>query len=633
MIPYSRDPHQTIPTTAVKIIGLGGAGANMLERIALDGMDGAELLALNTDVRTLASCLAREKIQLGVNLTKGLGAGGDPELGHQAMLESEDQIRASIKGRRIVFLCTGLGGGTGSGAAPIVTRIAREEGAFVVVFATMPFAFEGRRRREQAETSLNELAVLSNALVTFDNNRMGELVLAKQGIHEAFAAADHMICESIKAVIRLVVRPGIINVGLDDLMSALRTNRSRCLFGSGLADGKDRATKALRNALNSPLLDQGALLKDAQTVLVHLSGGEDLTLFEIELLMQRLQKFVPEKAHVLFGAAVDPAMGDSLSITLISALPEDALAMAPRESISHRTQESPAALEPKQGFTPASAKIAALVAEMLPEEEEKKPEPASVRTPEPVTTPEPVRAPEPVAKAAPEPPAVSPLSKFRRTATHAAAAAIPSLFDEERPFAEPDYAAKAKPEPTPARESESELDAFTFTKPEPATPPVEPEPEPEPAPEPPAEEPEAEPEEEIVYNAADEPDPEPIEAVEALETERQAPTFIPGPKRRPSLTAPWGKPKPAEFPADIPDEDSAEPAEEEPEPEPEAPAEPAPAAAADPEPPKLKLGIKAGGPQSELSLDSAPRGRFEGETPNVFEGEDLDLPPFLRKKK
>ena len=276
-----------IPTSAVKIIGLGGAGANMLERIALDGMEGAELLALNTDTRTLASCLAGEKIQLGVNLTKGLGSGGDPELGHQAVLESEEQIRASISGRRIVFLCTGLGGGTGSGAAPIVTRIAREEGAFVVVFATMPFAFEGRRRREQAETALNELAVLSNALVTFDNNRMGELVLAKQGIHEAFAAADHMICESIKAVIRLVVRPGLINVGLDDLMSALRTNRSRCLFGSGLADGKDRAAKALKNALNSPLLDQGALLKDAQTVLVHLSGGEDLTLFEIELLMQR----------------------------------------------------------------------------------------------------------------------------------------------------------------------------------------------------------------------------------------------------------------------------------------------------------------------------------------------------------
>ncbi|MEY3897809.1 MAG: hypothetical protein RLZZ214_3330, partial [Verrucomicrobiota bacterium] len=431
MIPYSRDPHQTIPTSSVKIIGLGGAGANMLERIALDGMEGAELLALNTDVRTLASCLAREKIQLGVNLTKGLGSGGDPELGHQAALEAEEQIRAAIKGRRIVFLCTGLGGGTGSGASPIITRIAREEGAFVVVFATMPFAFEGKRRREQAETALNELAVLSNALVTFDNNRMGELVLAKQGIHEAFGAADHMICESIKAVIRLVVRPGLINVGLDDLMSALRTNRSRCLFGSGIAEGKDRAIKALRNALNSPLLDQGTLLKDAQTVLVHLSGGEDLTLFEIELLMQRLQKFVPDKAHVLFGAAIDPAMGDSLSITLISALPEDFLAMAPRESLSHRTQENPI-LDPSQGFTPPPVKVADFepVVRLEPEKPAPTPEPLFERPAPPVR--------QPAAEPTPE---ASPLSKFRKAATDLASAAAPSLFESDRPFAEPDFTA------------------------------------------------------------------------------------------------------------------------------------------------------------------------------------------------
>ena len=339
MIAYNRNPQQSIATSAVKIIGLGGAGANMLERIALDGMDGAELLAINTDIRTLTGSLAKEKIQLGVNLTKGLGAGGDPELGRQAILESEPEIRAAIQGSTIIFLCVGLGGGTGSGAAPIITRIAREEGCFVVVFTTMPFAFEGARRREQAEAALNELAVLSNALVTFDNNRMGELVVAKQGVHEAFAAADHMICESIKAVIRLVIRPGLINVGLDDLVSALRTNRSRCLFGSGIADGIDRATRALRNALNSPLLDQGALLKNAQTVLVHLSGGENLTLFEIELLMQGLQKYVPEKAHVFFGAAIDPAMGDSLSITLISALPEDSLAVAPRDSLIQQPDE------------------------------------------------------------------------------------------------------------------------------------------------------------------------------------------------------------------------------------------------------------------------------------------------------
>lgn len=620
MIPYTRDPQQMVSTSAVKIIGLGGAGANMLERIALDGMEGAELLALNTDVRTLSACLAKEKIQLGPNLTKGLGAGGDPELGHQAALEAEDQIRAAIKGRRIVFLCTGLGGGTGSGAAPIITRIAREEGAFVVVFATMPFAFEGKRRREQAETSLNELAVLSNALVTFDNNRMGELVLAKQGIHEAFTAADHMICESIKAVIRLVVRPGLINVGLDDLMSALRTNRSRCLFGSGIAEGADRASKALRNALNSPLLDQGALLKDAQTVLVHLSGGENLTLFEIELLMQGLQKFVPDKAHVLFGAAIDPAMGDSLSITLISALPEDSLAMTPRNSISQRSRENPI-LDPSQGFTPPPVKESSFEPVPPPAQEEK---PAAAAVVE--THPEPT----PVAAFQAEPPPVSPISRLRRNVLESAAASVPSLFDNERPFAEPDFAAKKEVE---AASPVSEPDAFTFLKaiePEPETAVAEPvveeeiQAEPEPAAPPVAEEPAA------VYAAADEPDPEPIEATVGEESEPQAPVFVPSPKRRPSLISPWGKPKPAEFPSDIPEGDF----EAESEPEPEIGFEPAPAAvAAESEPPKLKLGIKSVGAQSELSLDSAPRGRFEGESPNVFEGEDLDLPPFLRKKK
>jgi cell division protein FtsZ len=582
MISYTRDPQQTIPTSSVKIIGLGGAGANMLERIALDGLDGAELLALNTDVRTLAACLAGEKIQLGVNLTKGLGAGGDPELGQQAMLEAENEIRASLQGRRIVFLCTGLGGGTGSGAAPIITRIAREEGAFVVVFATMPFAFEGRRRREQAETALNELAVLSNALVTFDNNRMGELVLAKQGIHEAFAAADHMICESIKAVIRLVVRPGLINVGLDDLMSALRTTRSRCLFGSGIANGKDRAARALRNALSSPLLDQGALLKDAQTVLVHLSGGEDLTLFEIELLMQKLLKFVPEKAHVLFGAAIDPSMGDSLSITLISALPEDSLASAPREALSKSTPESPI-LDPSDGFTRAPTKV----------EPEQEPEP----TPEPKPTAAEEREPMPAAQP------VSPLAKFRRPA--AADEPAVSLFEgDERPFAEPE------PETQPE------------AKPEPKA-------QPETAPKAPAEI--------DIWDDLDKPAPEPTKPATAEadaftfsttpEPEEAAPpakpaAFSPVPKKRPTEASPWSRPPSRdEDPATPETDDSASPA---------APGKPADTLA---DPPKLKLGVKTAVPQSELSFDSAPRGRFEGEKPNVVDGEDLDLPPFLRKKK
>lgn len=329
MIKFERSRQQTIPESAVKIIGLGGAGANMVDRVALDGIEGAELLALNTDVRTLASSVAGDKIQLGRNLTKGLGAGGDPELGENSVMEAEQEVRDALKGRQIVFLCVGLGGGTGSGAAPIVARLAREAGAFVVVFATMPFGFEGQRRRVQAEESLNQLAVLANALVTFDNGRMGELVLPKQGVHEAFSAADRMISDSIMAVSRLVLRPGLINVGLDELMTALETTRSRCLFGSGLARGESRAIGALKSALESPLLDRGSLLKDATTVLVHICGGEDMTLFEINLLMEGLMKHLPAEAHVLFGAATDQAMTDAMSVTIISALPEDCLQMTP----------------------------------------------------------------------------------------------------------------------------------------------------------------------------------------------------------------------------------------------------------------------------------------------------------------
>jgi len=567
MISYTRDAQQTIPTSSVKIIGLGGGGTNILERVALDGMEGAELLALNTDIRTLSAAVASEKIQLGRNLTKGLGTGGDPELGQQAMLEAENEIRDSLRGRRIVFLCVGLGGGTGSGAAPIVTRIAREEGAFVVVFATMPFFFEGKRRRDQAETSLNELAVLSNALVTFDNNRMGELVLAKQGIHEAFAAADLMICESIKAVIRLVIRPGLINVGLDDLMSALRTNRSRCLFGSGLAEGKDRAAKALRNALASPLLDQGALLKDAQTVLVHLSGGEDLTLYEIELLMQRLQKFVPDKAHVLFGAAIDPAMRDALSVTLISALPEDHLRTAPRDSLSASLPENPA-LDPTDSF-------------------------ASFSTPAPATKPEPEEA-----------------------------------FADALPPVE-----EVKPEPEPEPEPETDLEPMFTSK-------QKPEDKPELAPVP---EPEPEPESETVVEIWND-EPPFAEAFADSPVEATTPAPTPEPEEKPSTRLPaastpksenvmrlsaeadanagknlWTPKPPAprtddEFPPDLEDASSAQ-------------------GMSAAEPPKLKLGVKSPTAQPELSFDTAPRGRFEGVSPNVVNGEDLDLPPFLRKKK
>lgn len=608
MISYSRDTQEAIPSSAVKIIGLGGAGANMLERIALDSIEGAELLALNTDIRTLNASLAREKIQLGLNLTKGLGTGGDPHLGQQAVLEAEAEIRSALKGQRIVFLCAGLGGGTGSGAAPIVSRIAREEGAFVVVFATMPFHFEGLRRREQADTSLNQLAVLSNALVTFDNNRMGELVLAKQGIHEAFSAADKMISESIKAVIRLVVRPGLINIGLDDLMSALRTTRSRCLFGSGMADGKDRASKALRNAFASPLLDQGSLLKEAKTVLVHLSGGESLTLFEIELLMRNLQKHVPGDAHVLFGAAIDPIMGDNLSITLISALPEDSLTGTPPEK---EKAQSPPASSPdtviENPFSeidrpkPAAPEIRAEIKPELPE-----PEPANQPSAEENgdveeadldaaddgededdeeeiwdiagdrATPSSIQIP--VSKSPP-----ASISVFTSSSS-------PGKPDEISPEKNPDGNQDGEkdaefPQP-PLRDEEPEERPFAeFVSPAESSPSKSPGPQ-------------------NPFVAAK--DPEPIISPREIKSKAK------------SL---WGSSKFASSPA-------PEKVEEDPFNDPELSSEESPSS-----PPELTLGKNVGGSQSELSFNNTPKGRFEGENPNVFEGEDLDLPPFLRKKK
>jgi cell division protein FtsZ len=546
MISYSRDPKQEIPASAVKIFGLGGAGANMLERIALDSIEGAQLVSLNTDSRTLSASLAKEKIQLGLNLTKGLGTGGDPELGQQAVLEAEDEVRDAIKGQRIVFLCVGLGGGTGSGAAPILARIAREEGAFVIVFATMPFLFEGSRRREQAEIALNQLAVLSNALMTFDNSRMGELVLAKQGIHEAFGAADKMISESIKAVIRLVVKPGLIHIGLDELITALRSTRSRCLFGSGIADGKDRASKALRNALASPLLDQGALLKDAQSVLVHLSGGESLTLFEIELLMQSLQKHVPDHAQILFGAAIDASMGDYLSITLISSLPEDALA-----SSAQNTQVTPVS-EPAKNILSRVETPKPTSPALKPTKKVQMIEPAKPTSMDDIFDDIETKSPEPPSAQTPELELRSQSSEQDTRPLETTAPLTETTKKEayDRPFAESDLI---------SQEASKEV---------------------------------------IAEPHEVKPEPPVTTSTSSFETIQSNPSSL-IPEAQDDLEVTPSRDPKVDFTSSL----------------------------------QLKLGSKHPSDQNELSFKKTPRGRFEGENSNVINGEDLDLPPFLRKKK
>ena len=324
MLEYERKPAEGAPALEperVKVIGIGGAGCNVLDRIALhERIDEGELLALNTDIRDLVSSVAQDKVQLGKQLTQGLGAGGDPELGEEAAQEATNEIKESLKDKSLVFICAGLGGGTGSGAAPIVAKLAKEAGAFVVGFVMMPFSFEGRRRLQQADNALSEMEKCTDALMTFENDRMGGLVVPKEGIQQAFAAADQIIGQSVGAIIKLVAQPGLIRIGMDDLLTALKNESSRCLFGYGQASGDNRAQEALKAALKNPLLDKGQMLNHSSSLIAYISGGESTTLFEVELLMNELSKYVNDDAHILFGVSSDQKQGDNLSLTIISSV-------------------------------------------------------------------------------------------------------------------------------------------------------------------------------------------------------------------------------------------------------------------------------------------------------------------------
>jgi cell division protein FtsZ len=313
-------PERLAEFIPIKIVSVGGAGLSALDRIILDGLERADVVAINTDVQSLTSSVATRKVQVGRSVSRGLGAGGDPEVGYQAALESADEIREALADTDVIFICAGLGGGTGSGAAPYVAQAAREAGALVIAFVTLPFAFEGKRRNAQAREALARLSEFAQAVVCFENDRMGDLTAPQAGIHQAFAMADITISQSVRSIVNLIQRPGLIRIGFDDLLSALRTPNSRCLFGYGESDSDNRAHDALTQALKNPLMDRGRMLADATHVLVQVAGGPGMTLSEVEILMQELGRHVSDQTQILFGAVVDGRLGDRLSVTIISSL-------------------------------------------------------------------------------------------------------------------------------------------------------------------------------------------------------------------------------------------------------------------------------------------------------------------------
>src|SRR5438552_14347939 len=326
----------------VKVVSVGGAGLNALDRIVLDGLEKAGVVAVNTDVQSRTSSVAPHKVQLGRNVTRGLGAGGDPELGYQAAVESTDEIREGLSDANVIFICAGLGGGTGSGAAPYVAHLAREAGALVIAFVTLPFTFEGKRRATQAREALGRLNEIAHSVICFENDRMGDLVAPQAGIHHAFAMADTTISQSVRSVVNLIQRPGLIRIGFDDLLAALRVRNGRCLFGFGESDSDNRGHDALTQALKNPLMDRGRMLADATNVLVQVSGGAGMTLSEVEVLMQELGRHVNEQTQILFGAVVDARLGDRLGVTILSSLSAEEEPVLPLQMPPARSSASAA---------------------------------------------------------------------------------------------------------------------------------------------------------------------------------------------------------------------------------------------------------------------------------------------------
>ncbi len=343
--------HSTPPSTepVIRILGIGGAGVNALDRLALDGVPAADLVAVNTDAQSLIASVAGDKVQIGRATTRGLGTGGDPELGYIAAEEAADELRSVLEGASMVFLLVGLGGGTGSGAAPLIANYARENNAIVIVFATLPFGFERKRRMDQATEALAALQQQADVVVCFENDRMGDAAHPNASIEEPFDAADQMLSQSVRAIASLVHQRGLVNVGLDELATTLRGQNARCVFGFGEATGDNRAHEALGAALKSPLMDRGRLLDETANVLVHIAGGPDMTLNEVQILMEELGRHIGEEAQVLFGCATDAALRGTMRVTILSAIGVDAPARfaQPPAPVARVAPARPATVEPE----------------------------------------------------------------------------------------------------------------------------------------------------------------------------------------------------------------------------------------------------------------------------------------------
>jgi cell division protein FtsZ len=303
-------------TARIKVIGVGGGGSNAVNRMVQAGFDGVEFMVANTDLQALRGNVAPVKLQIGSKLTKGLGAGADPNVGRSAALEDTDKIIQALDGADMIFVTTGLGGGTGTGAAPVIASLASELGALTVAVVTKPFKFEGRKRQQQAERGLEALRDCVDTIITIPNERLLTIIDRTTPMTDAFATADDVLRQAIQGISDLILVPGLINLDFADVKTIM-AGMGLAMMGTGVSEGQDRAIEAARRAISSPLLE-GASVTGARGVIINVTGGPDLSLVEVSEASSIVQEAADEDANIIFGAVVDPILKGKVKITVIA---------------------------------------------------------------------------------------------------------------------------------------------------------------------------------------------------------------------------------------------------------------------------------------------------------------------------
>ena len=307
---------ETSTSARIKVVGVGGGGSNAVGRMAQAGLEGVEFIVANTDVQALRANAAHIKLQIGTKLTKGLGAGADPAVGRAAALEDTERIIQALDGADMVFVTTGLGGGTGTGAAPVIASLATELGALTVAVVTKPFKFEGRKRQMQAEHGLEQLRDCVDTMITIPNERLLTIIDRGTPLMEAFATVDDVLRQAIQGISDLILVPGLINLDFADVKTIM-ANMGMAMMGTGVAEGPERAVEAARRAISSPLLE-GASVTGARGVIINVTGGPDLSLVEVSEASSIVQEAAHEDANIIFGAVVDPSLKGKVKITVIA---------------------------------------------------------------------------------------------------------------------------------------------------------------------------------------------------------------------------------------------------------------------------------------------------------------------------